>query len=58
MYVTRTTSAKVDPACLSRFDILETLFCLISHVRGNGHRRVIETGRAGDEDPISIHDGA
>jgi hypothetical protein len=39
-------------------DVAHRLLALSDHVIGNCHRSVVEAGRAGNENPISIDDGA
>jgi len=59
MYMTRTTSAKSALAFHeSSLNIPQTLVGLVEQIVRDGHGLVVESGGAGHEYPISVHDGA
>ena len=59
MYKTWTTSLRVASACCNvDRDIFQALFSLFEKIVGNRHCCVIEAGCAGNEDPVTVNDGA
>jgi hypothetical protein len=54
-YVTRTASFKLDPASRSAASMFHALLGLRDDPFRDRHLRVVEPGRAGDEDPVAVH---